>query len=277
MKSFLKQIENNFQYLNESVDIKSDIVKRYNQGQTKSQIIKAMEKDYGHKFDKDDIETYYHNSVGQYDDNPEPKRKKSKTKRWQDNDGDGIWYEPGVDVKAEAVDQNHDGKNDWDDIRMAKMVASGDYVKCDKCKGKGCDHCDGTGLHKTTNEMSTTAAVAPITTPNAFSPADDDTVEALGYKRVQEAMDRKYEQLIEGYKSFALGNGKRSPNQTVNASIREVAKKLKEIEETIKYTSRLKTESGISHSGFSNGTRNALTKISERLIKISERVRSLGE
>ena len=50
-----------------------------------------------------------------------------------------------------------------------------------------------------------------------------------------------------------------------------------EIEETIKYTSRLKTESGISHSGFGPSTSKALGKISERLIKISERVRSLGE
>lgn len=97
------------------------------------------------------------------------------------------------------------------------------------------------------------------------------------YDYVQEAMDTKYERLIEGYKQFSMGNGKRSPHQTVNASIREVAKKLKEIEETIQWTGRLKTESGISHSGFSKGTHNALTKISERLIKISERVRSLGE
>ena len=99
----------------------------------------------------------------------------------------------------------------------------------------------------------------------------------MKYPGVAEAMDHKYEQLIEGYRDFALGNGKRSPNQTVNNAIREVAKQLKSIEETIKYTSRLKTESGISHSGFSSGTHNALRKISERLIKISERVRSLGE
>ena len=85
-------------------------------------------------------------------------------KRWQDSDGDGKWYEPGEDV-AEAVDQNLDGENDWDDIRMAKMIASGEYVKCDKCKGKGCDHCDNMGLHKTTNEMSTTAGVEGYNIP----------------------------------------------------------------------------------------------------------------
>ena len=123
-------------------------------------------------------------------------------------------------------------------------------------------------------EMSTSAGVAPITTPYAFSKKEK---KKMKYPGVAEAMDHKYEQLIEGYRDFALGNGKRSPNDTVNNAIREVAKQLKSIEETIKYTSRLKTESGISHSGFSSGTHNALRKISERLIKISERVRSLGE
>ncbi len=126
-------------------------------------------------------------------------------------------------------------------------------------------------------EISTSAGAGAYMTPKAFGKADDDTVEALGYKRVQEAMDNKYERLIEGYKTFALSDPKMSPAKKVNESIKNVAKQLKEIEETIKYTSRLKTESGISHSGFGPSTSKALGKISERLIKISERVRSLGE
>ena len=126
-------------------------------------------------------------------------------------------------------------------------------------------------------EISTSAGAGAYMTPRAFGKADDDTVEALGYKRVQEAMDNKYERLIEGYKTFALSDPKMIPAKKVNASIKNVAKQLKEIEETIKYTSRLKTESGISHSGFGPSTSKALAKISERLIKISERVRSLGE
>ena len=126
-------------------------------------------------------------------------------------------------------------------------------------------------------EMSTSAGAGSYMTPKAFGKADDDIIEALGYKKVHEAMDNKYERLIEGYKTFALSDPKMSPSKKVNASIKNVAKQLKEIEETIKYTSRLKTESGISHSGFGPSTSKALGKISERLIKISERVRSLGE
>ena len=196
------------------------------------------------------------------------------------------------------------------------------------------------------DEQNVTGAIAGYSTPNAFSSADDDTVEVLGYKRVKEsinakpsykhgehqrpesmeetsqdkfpfsadmkkwpnknqqypvkftnqpygtaniedntekvslvaeAMDRKYEQLIEGYRSFANGDPKITPEKKVNQSIKEVAHKLKEIEETIRHTSRLKTESGIAHTGLKESSKKALNKISERLIKISERIRSLGE
>ena len=54
-------------------------------------------------------------------------------------------------------------------------------------------------------------------------------------------------------------------------------KKLQEIETMVNYNTRLKTESGVTSSNYGPGTQKALTKISERLIKISERVRSLGE
>ena len=184
----------------------------------------------------------------------------------------------------EAVDQDKDGDNDFDDVKIARMMASG--MSKEEALEKIKEEAE-------LDEASTTASMgAPPQTPYAFAPAPDDTVEALGYKRVskisnkkmhteydrvQEAMNKKYEHLIEVYRDFALGTKNSSPNQTVNRAIREVAKQLKSIEETIKYTGRLKTESGISHSGFSSGTKNALNKISERLIKISERVRSLGE
>jgi hypothetical protein len=191
-----------------------------------------------------------------------------KEKRWQDNDGDGKWYEPGVDVKAESKGKYDDG--DGKDEKCDHVPCNEDISICEIC---------GESLinEEEIDEASTSAGAGAYMTPKAFGKADDDTVEALGYKRVQEAMDNKYERLIEGYKTFALSDPKMSPAKKVNASIKNVAKQLKEIEETINYTSRLKTESGISHSGFGPSTSKALVKISERLIKISERVRSLGE
>ena len=95
--------------------------------------------------------------------------------------------------------------------------------------------------------------------------------------KVAEAMDRKYEQLIESYRSFATGDSKISPEQKVKNTIKEVAKKLQEIETLVNHTSRLKTESGLSRTGIGTAADKALVKISERLTKISERVRALGE
>ena len=214
MKSFLKQIEESFQSLNE----------------------KAAKPDFL-DLDKDG-------------DTEEPMKKAAKERN-------------------EAVDQDKDGDNDFDDIKIARMMASG-MSKEDALKK--------VREEKELEEISVTGGLdggaGPPRTPYAFSKKEK---KKMKYPGVAEAMDRKYEKLIEGYKQFSLGNGKSSPNQTVNRSIREVAKQLKSIEETIKHTSRLKTESGISNSGFTTGTKNALNKISERLIKISERVRSLGE
>ena len=99
----------------------------------------------------------------------------------------------------------------------------------------------------------------------------------MKYESVQKAMDLKYEAMIESYSKFATGNPKSTPSQTVNGTIKEVAKKLQEIEQLVKYTSRLKNESGIAGSTYGKSTNTALNKISERLLKISERVRSLGE
>jgi len=187
-----------------------------------------------------------------------------------DVDGDGNkkeTFKQAVKDKEqnEAVDQDEDGDNDFDDVKIARMMASG-MSKEDALKK--------VREEKELEEISVTGGGEVYSTPYAFSKKEK---KKMKYPGVAEAMDRKYEKLIEGYKQFSLGNGKSSPNQTVNRSIREVAKQLKSIEETIRHTSRLKTESGISNSGFTAGTKNALNKISERLIKISERVRSLGE
>lgn len=127
------------------------------------------------------------------------------------------------------------------------------------------------------DEASTSAAAGAYMPPKAFGKADDDIIEALGYRKVQEALDMRYSKLIEGYRSFANGDSKKSPEQKVKETIRGVAKKLREVEELVKHTSRLKTESGVSRDGYGPATEKALNKISETLIKLSERVRSLGE
>lgn len=92
---------------------------------------------------------------------------------------------------------------------------------------------------------------------------------------VNEVIETKYEQLIESYRNFKSEDIK--PSVKVKKTIQEIAKKLSEIETLVNYNTKLKTESGVTSSAYGPGTTKALQKISERLIKISERVRSLGE
>ena len=93
----------------------------------------------------------------------------------------------------------------------------------------------------------------------------------------EDVLEKKYEELIESYRRFATEDKNLSPDRKVKNTIKEIAKKLQEIETMVSYNTRLKTESGVAASTYGPGTQKALTKISERLIKISERVRALGE
>ena len=91
----------------------------------------------------------------------------------------------------------------------------------------------------------------------------------------EDIIEQKYEQLVEGYRDFKSDDIK--PSHKVKKTIKEIAKKLQEIETLVNYNNRLKTESGVTSSAYGSSTVKALSKISERLIKISERVRALGE
>jgi hypothetical protein len=203
----------------------------------------------------------------------------------KDWDGDGEQETPEQEymgVKDRAIKKAMNPECDscygggCDDCKNTGMKPEYQNVEqCTKCKGEGCDHCDGKGYHEKVDEMSTTAGVAPVTGKYFIDP--DKKEKQMKYEQVQAAMDRKYEQLIEGYRTFVTGNPKLTPEQKVNNSIKEVATQLKTIEEIVSNTARLKNESGIAHGGLKESSRKALTKISERLIKISERVRSLGE
>jgi hypothetical protein len=92
---------------------------------------------------------------------------------------------------------------------------------------------------------------------------------------VDEVIETKYEQLIESYRNFKSEDIK--PSVKVKKTIQEIAKKLSEIETLVNYNTKLKTESGVTSTSYGPATTKALQKISERLIKISERIRSLGE
>ena len=70
-------------------------------------------------------------------------------------------------------------------------------------------------------EQNVTSAIAGYNTPKAFAKkTNKKTAEQLGYKVVQEAMDEKYLELIEGYRDFKQGDVK--PSHTVKNTIKEI-------------------------------------------------------
>ena len=249
MKSFLKEIESKFRELEE----------------------KKLDRDGDGDVDSDDYLAAKDAAIKaamKKEDVKNPGKYKTGMKFGYDRDGDGV--PNGAD-------------SDPDDGSVVEAMA------CEKCGEVHEGHCnskheDVDEAHCNTkqediDEISTSAGVAAYQTPYAFSTkaqAKNKKKNAI-YASVQEAMDKKYEKIIESYSKFATGNPKLSPSQTVNSTIKEVAKKLQEIEKLVKYTSRLKNESGIAGSTYGKSTHNALNKISERLLKISERIRSLGE
>ena len=126
-------------------------------------------------------------------------------------------------------------------------------------------------------EQNVASPMTGYNTPKPFAKkTNKKTAEQLGYKVVQEAMDEKYEKLIESYRDFKK-IGDKKPSMHIKDSIREIAKKLQEIETIVNHTSKYKNESGIASSQYGPAAGKAMTKIAERLTRISERVRALGE
>ena len=59
----------------------------------------------------------------------------------------------------------------------------------------------------------------------------------------------------------------------MNQSIKEVGSKLLRIERIINHNIKLKTEEGIDNKQYWKSTRSGLYKISERMMRISEKLR----
>ena len=224
---------------------------------------------------------------------------KEKEPRWQDNDGDGVWYEPGVDVKEESVNEAYYSSNPIETLvglfgyrqgieeflndnpgavdALIEWILSikdfRDQIKNEYSK----EEAEEMGIYDLEyddlDEQSVTGGIAGYQTQYAFS--KHEVKKKMKYPGVAEAMEKRYEHLIEGYRTYATSDPKKSPETKVNETIIEVSKKLREIEESVKNASRLKEESGVTREGYKKRTNKALGTISERLVKISERVRNL--
>ena len=135
-------------------------------------------------------------------------------------------------------------------------------------------------LEKELDEANATGGGEAYDTPNAFSKDgkedENENAETSGYKKVKESkfMTLAKQTLINevSYKEYKNDNTSTS-KQKVNRAIREINSRLFKIEGIINQNIKLKSEAGVDSTKYWKSTRSNLYKISEKMQRISERLR----
>lgn len=138
------------------------------------------------------------------------------------------------------------------------------------------------------DEISTTGNVAGYNTPMAFKKTDgtnkDDEPDAeyskklnqsTGYTKVNEAV-KKNKSVLSENRYHQLRKSEGTPNQKIGIGIRELRKQITEIEKFVNWYSNIKTENDMGYGDYWKRTQKHLAKISERLSKLSLKVRELS-
>jgi len=153
---------------------------------------------------------------------------------------------------------------------MALLHNKGKLVKKDE---DGKDH---TYLYNEIDEANVTGGGEAYNTPRAFGKKEDKDVEVAGYKKVKESTFMKLakETLLSeiNYKEYKKDETS-SSKQKVNRSIREINSRLYKIERIVNQNIKLKTEDGVDSNKYWKSTRANLQKISEKMVRLSERLR----
>ena len=140
------------------------------------------------------------------------------------------------------------------------------------------------------DEMNVTGNIAGYNTPNAFQGKSKknkkkrmkSATDSTGFSVVKDIDEGKmstYKQMMNmmhlnevTYREYKADETF-SPKQKVNKAIREINSKLYRIEGIINQNIKLKSETGVDESKYWKSTRSNLQKISEKMQRISERLR----
>ena len=115
-------------------------------------------------------------------------------------------------------------------------------------------------------EASTSANVPGYQTPYAFSKKKKghEDPEVAGYKKVNEGKYHNYR-----------NDETLTPKQKIGRSMREVRDSLQHLEGLVKMNVKLKNELKVNSQSYWKNTHKALNKISERLVKLANKVGQL--
>jgi len=116
-------------------------------------------------------------------------------------------------------------------------------------------------------EFNTTASVGgSYNTPNAFSKKEKDEEEL----KLSDGM----EVVKENYWHYR-NDESMSTKQKLAKSMMEIRDRIIEIEKLVKYNVKLKNEMKFESESYMKRTKNALNKVSEKLIRLSAKVKDL--
>jgi hypothetical protein len=141
-------------------------------------------------------------------------------------------------------------------------------------------------------EASTSAGAGAYLTPNAFGKeAPESAITAYGMKRASKVnkntksikesdyktlMSEMYNIIEEGKYSEIKNDPSISPKKKVNYAIAEVYTKLYEIEQIISKNMKLKNEMNVDNRMYWKSTKDKLSKLSERLNRVSGYLKNLS-
>ncbi len=132
--------------------------------------------------------------------------------------------------------------------------------------------CEDGCMDEEIEEISTSSGAGHYETPYAFGKdkkkEKENSENSTGYKIVKELYN-------QNYKSFKKDETK-NPKQKVNGAIKEINRKLFEIERIIGRAAKLKKEAGVSADNYWKSTKPRMTKIAERLLKVSNKLREIA-
>ena len=127
-------------------------------------------------------------------------------------------------------------------------------------------------IRKELEEVSTSANVPGYQTPYAFSGGRKKdkkkkkkiATNSTGYSKVNEGRYHNYR-----------NDESMTPKQKIGRSMREIRDSLNELDRLVKMNVRLKNELNVNSQSYWKNTHKALNKISERLVKLANKVGQL--
>ena len=100
------------------------------------------------------------------------------------------------------------------------------------------------------------------------------SVNRVGVSKAKQ-VDKKLESVTEGHYHNYRNDDSMTPKQKIGYSMREVRDKLNELDKLVKMNVRLKNEIGVDSTSYWKRTHGAMKKISERLVKLANKVGQL--